>query len=222
MTDKSKILRALGLIVLGIATATAAYLYFGTGGGPATAAGGSPPVRPKTTSGTRVTPSRPEASRVPQQMFDEPFVDGRTVGDVAAAARELSFKPTIAPGLGRPTRIFVHDAYRPQALALVYDHPVDGRLALTEEPIDMPADLQRQGLEQMAAGCDPATGCVGSWTMQPLFNGNRALVISNAPAVNAVVWIHDGGIRYQLMGPGTTLSANRALAVANAIEAAAK
>jgi hypothetical protein len=222
MNEKAKIFRALALIVLGLAAATAAYMFFGTGGGSATAAGGSPPVRPKTTSGTRVTPSRPESNSVPRRMFDEPFVDGRAVADVAAAARELSFKPTIAPALGRPTRIFVHNAYRPQALALVYDSPVDGRLALTEEPIDMPEDLQRQALEGMAAGCDPATGCVGSWTMHTLFNGNRALVISDAPNVNAVVWIHDGGIRYQLMGPGTTLSANRAVAVANAIEAAVR
>jgi hypothetical protein len=222
MTEKTKILRALALMVLGLAAATTAYLVFGTGGGSATAAGGSPPVRPKTTSGTRVTPSRPESNSVPRQMFDEPFVDGRAVGEVANAARELSFRPTIAPALGQPARIFVHNAYRPQALALVYDHPVDGRLVVTEEPIDMPEDVQRQALDGMAAGCDPATGCVGSWTMHTLFNGNRALVISSVPDVNAVVWIHDGGIRYQLMGPGTTLGATRALAVANAIEAAAQ
>jgi len=58
--------------------------------------------------------------------------------------------------------------------------------------------------------------------MHALFNGNRALVISDPPDVNAVVWVHDGGIRYQLMGPGTTLSATRAVAVANAIEAAVR
>src|SRR5256885_5864418 len=93
MNEKAKILRALSLVALALATAAAAYMFFGSGGGSATAAGGSPPVRPKTTSGTRVPPSRPESTSVPRRMFDEPFVDGRTVADAATAARELSFQP---------------------------------------------------------------------------------------------------------------------------------
>ncbi len=83
----------------------------------------------------------------------------------------------------------------------------------------MPEDYQRQGLEDMAARCDPATGCVGSWTMRHLLSGNRALVISR-PEVTAIVWIHDGGTRFQLLAPGSSVSVP-ALAIANVIEAAA-
>lgn len=92
---------------------------------------------------------------------------------------------------------------------------------VTEEPSDMPEDVQRQALEAMAAGCAPASGCVGSWTMHSLRNGNEALLISSPPNVNAVVWIHSGGIRYQLMGPAASFSASAALEVADLIEQAA-
>lgn len=220
MSKKTNIRRA------GVATAAAgvvAALAFGSAflNSGSAATGGQPPSRPKTTTGVNVTPTRPDSNEVPKEMFDQPFVDGRLVGGVADANRELPFRTTAPTSLGAPAKIFLHGEYRPQAVALVYDHPVYGRIVVTQEPIDMPEELQRRALAEMAAACDPATGCVGSWTTEQLSNGNRALLISSPPEVNAVVWIHAGGIRYQLMGPGTSLGASVALAVANVIEAAA-
>ena len=175
----------------------------------------------KTTSGANVTPGTPEPARFPTEIFSQPFVDGREVASVAGASGQLAFHANAPASLGAPVSVFVHADYRPQALALVYQHPTRGRFVVTEEQIDMSEDVQRQALETMASTCDPATGCVGSWTMHDLSNGNRALLISDPPNVNAVVWIHSGGIRYQLMGPAGSFSVAAALAVADVIERAA-
>jgi len=48
----------------------------------------------------------------------------------------------------------------------------------------------------------------------------RALVISSSE-VTAIVWIHDGGTRFQLLAPGSSVSVPAALTIANVIEAAA-
>jgi len=170
---------------------------------------------------TDVTPRTPERREVPEQMFDQPFVDAREVGDVVQASRELSFRAATPASLGRPAKVLVHRDYRPQALALVYDHPTHGRFALTQEPIDMPEAVQRNGLEELAAQCNPETGCVGSWTMHPLANNNQALVISSPPDVTAVIWIHTGGVRFQLMGPSDSLGVTAALAIASLVEVSA-
>ena len=177
-------------------------------------------VPPAPISKTDVTPLTPEPEDRPEELFDDPFVDGFLVTDVATAAQVLPFRPAAPVSLGNPVKVFLHRDYRPQALALVYDHPLMGHFALTQEPINMPESLQRQGLEQLAAQCNPTTGCVGSWTMVQLGASNRGLLISSTK-VTAVIWIHAGGIRFQLMALASSMPAATAVGLANIIDAAA-
>jgi hypothetical protein len=181
-----------------------------------------PPNRTFSGTGTAVdvTPAQPqEPPSVPAEMFDDPFADGAAVADVGTAARVLSFQPAAPAAVGTPARVFLHEDYTPQALALVYDHPKYGRFTVTQQPVQMEEDVQRAALEQLAATCDPAKGCQGIWTMHDLVNGNRALVISAPPAMTGIIWIHKGGIRYELMAPSSSLSVATALVVANVFEA---
>jgi hypothetical protein len=150
----------------------------------------------------------------------QPFVDDLPVANVASVESQLSFHASAPASVGKPEAVYLHQTYRPQALGLVYRDGL-GHFLVTEEQIDMTQDEQVQGLEQLAATCDPAAGCEGSWTMQDLQDGTPALVISNPPdGANAVIWIH-GGVRFQVFGAASRFNLTNALDVANAVESAA-
>ncbi len=159
--------------------------------------------------------------RGPGGISEMPFTDARVVASVDKARPELPFRPSAPFSLGTPEAVYVHEDYRPQALGLIYRSASLGHFIVTQEPVAMPHNEQVAGLQQLAANCNPATGCQGSWTMANIGNGNPALIISNPPdGVNAVIWIH-GTTRFQLFGATTEFTSDNALTAASALEAGA-
>ena len=156
----------------------------------------------------------------PRVNWDRPFIDGVSVSSVAAAADQLPFRPALPATVGTPAVVVVHGDIGGhsgfQALGLAFSTPAAGRFIVTEEP----TKSSTPELQQLAASCDPTSGCEGSWTMVTLSDGMPALEIA-ADVSTGLVWIKNA-VRYDVYGPSSTFSSARATQLANAFEAATK
>lgn len=65
------------------------------------------------------------------------------------------------------------------------------------------------------AGCDPLAGCEGEWSLVRIRNDITALLIEGDIA-NSIVWLEDD-IRFDVVGPAETFSADEAIEVANQV-----
>lgn len=68
------------------------------------------------------------------------------------------------------------------------------------------------------AGCDPSTGCQGSWSIVQLATGLNALLIQGE-ASTALIWL-DNGMRFTVMGPPSTFTPASAEQIANTLQQA--
>jgi hypothetical protein len=155
---------------------------------------------------------------------DLPTIDWQNpLGTLATSFHEarsgLAFDPHV-PDLGTPEAISIldpdHVEKKDLSIAFVYVDPEIGEYYVHES---LPTMTQDQ-LEQLAT-CQPGeTGCsTEGWSMQPIRSGIGALVIYASESVSvatSVMWLEDG-IQYTLMGPRSTMTAARAIAIADQI-----
>jgi hypothetical protein len=155
---------------------------------------------------------------------DLPAIDWQNpLGTIATslhgARSGLAFDPEV-PNLGAPEAISILDPEHldrtDRSIAFVYADPEIGDYYVQE---GVPTMTQEQ-LEQLAT-CQPGeTGCsTEGWSLQPIRNGIRALVIYAPESISvatSVMWLEDG-IRFTLMAPRSTMSADRAVAIADRI-----
>jgi hypothetical protein len=149
-----------------------------------------------------------------QLDWSQIFADGEKLPDIATAASRLPFRPVAPAAIGRLRAIFVHRGVKSrarQALGLVIDHPAYGRFLLSEEPTTMTAAQ----LATIAARCDPAHGCEGTWRMVSLPNGTPALLVAG-PASTGLLWLRKS-VRFDVYGPPDTFTVASATDVANTI-----
>lgn len=130
-------------------------------------------------------------------------------------AELVAFAPVDVSPLGTPDGVFVTDPrlapQQARVVAWTFDHPTYGAFVLIQEP----SQTTQEELESLA-GCDPASGCQGSWSLVELASGRRALLIEG-PASTALIWL-DGGRRLTAMGPSGTFFPASAEAVAEALQ----
>jgi hypothetical protein len=146
--------------------------------------------------------------------FDRVFVDDAEVKTVAAARSYVAFNPNVPPSLDPPKSIVLHSVFRPQALGLVYDDATYGRFVVVEEP----SKMTTSDLSELAATCDPMTGCEGSWTMTNLVGQIPSLLISNPPEVTTIAWLQ-GTTLLRISGPAETLRPDDAIRLATSFVA---
>lgn len=156
----------------------------------------------------------------PPVNWDRPFIDGVSIPSLSAASNQLPFEAALPATVGTPAAVVVHGDIGThtelQALGLVFNTPSAGRFIVTEEP----TKSSTAELLQLAASCDPADGCEGSWTMVTLSDGTPALEIA-ADISTGLIWVKNG-VRYDVYGPTATFDSARATQLANAFEAVAK
>jgi hypothetical protein len=151
---------------------------------------------------------------------DLPPIDWQNpLGTIATSLQNarsgLVFDPQV-PNLGAPEAISIldpaHVDQKDLSIAFVYADPAIGEYYVQE---GVPTMTQDQ-LEQLAT-CQPAeTGCsTEGWSLQPIRNGVTALVIYAPEGVSvatSVMWLEEG-IQYRLMGPRSTMTAERAIEI---------
>lgn len=115
--------------------------------------------------------SRSPGSASEPPDFDHPLIDGESVTSVQAAGKQLPFASAVPSSLGQPSSVFVHQAYRPQALGLVYRSSPFGRFLVIEQLTNQ-TDAYLRGL---VAGCHIETGCEGTWSIVVLNDNGEAL-----------------------------------------------
>ena len=157
----------------------------------------------------------PPSAEGPPFSVDDPLVNGipTTEGE---AASHLAFDPVVPEALGEPLRLVMTTPdvagtrKEDLAFAVVYDHPDYGRFYIVQA---VPQTTQAE-LESLA-GCDPSQGCEGEWSLVTIRSGVTALLIEG-PVANSVIWLEDG-VRFDVVGPAETFSAEEVLEVANRV-----
>jgi hypothetical protein len=155
---------------------------------------------------------------------DLPRIDWQNpLGTLATSFQEarsgLAFDPQV-PDLGTPETISIFDpdavGRRERSIAFVYTDPEIGEYYVLER---LPTMTQDQ-LEQLAT-CQPGeTGCsTEGWSLRSIRSGFTGLVIyapENMSVATSVMWLEDG-IQYTLMGHRSTMTAERAITIADQI-----
>jgi hypothetical protein len=177
---------------------------------PAAGSGPTGPTPSVSVSSTEAAVAQPD---VPSIDWASPLESQIEVPSEQLAASLLTFQPIVPEALGSPTTIAINDpAEFPEGalgLGLEYFHPEFGHFWLMEEPTLM-TQAELEGL----AGCDPSTGCEGTWEVVELSQGIRGLLIAGSGSVG-VMWLRDG-VRFDLMGPPDTLTIDEAISAATA------
>lgn len=144
--------------------------------------------------------------------WNNPLGVGVEVSSVQSVMGQLAFTPVQPPAsLGDAVGVFVSPPeidLQERAIGWVYQSSTYGRFFITEEI----SQTTQQELESLA-GCDPNTGCEGSWTVVTLQDGTRGLLIAG-PASTGIVWLN-GNLRFDVFGPPDTFTVSNATAVAN-------
>jgi hypothetical protein len=147
----------------------------------------------------------------PPPEWENLLIDGDVVGTIPDASAALRFAPTLPIGIGAPDRIVLGGSDgggKSTILATRFNTEKHGMFWLIQEE----SQIDQKELEGLAASCDPAKGCVGSWTVVSLDAGTRALAIVG-PEVTSVMWLH-GAIRFDLTGPSATFDVAKAREIA--------
>jgi len=154
----------------------------------------------------------------PGPDWDAPLVDGVSLAAVEEAQALVPFPVFLPDELGAPVRLVVTDpasaAPEMRAVAAVYDHATYGRFWVIVRISEMSEEELRSW-----AGCDPAAGCEGSWTLVP-FRGSDEAILIEGPLATSVVWL-SGDLRYDVVGPAQTFGGTAALEVAADVAATA-
>jgi hypothetical protein len=149
----------------------------------------------------------------PEPDWDAPLVNGVTVPDIQIANEALAFTGIVPKGLNSDPAIMITDPSaaprEDRSLGLVYDDPQFDRFYIVEV---IPQTTQKE-LEYLAASCDPATGCQGSWSLVSLADEITALLIQGPVATSIVFLTPD--VRIDIVGPAETLSGDEVTQIAN-------
>ena len=129
----------------------------------------------------------------------------------------LTFVPVDVSALGTPNGTFVTNPSLStppgRVIAWSFDHPKYGTFVVVEE-ISQTTQAELESL----AGCDPGTGCQGSWSIVQLETGPKGLLVEG-PASTAFIWL-DRGMRLTVMGPPGVFSPASAEEIADTLQRA--
>jgi hypothetical protein len=165
--------------------------------------------------------SRSEAAlgepREPAMDFSAPLAGAGLQVASGQAADLLPFTPVDVSVLGTPKATFVTNpqASRPsdRVVAWTFNTSKYGTFDVVEEV----SQTTQAELESLA-GCDPSTGCEGSWAVDPLASGTNALLIQGSGST-ALIWLHNG-MRFTVMGPPGVFTPGSAEEIANGLQGA--
>lgn len=168
---------------------------------------------------SQIRPAPPAAGPAgdlrPPVDIDTPLVQGVSIPSVDEANSDAAFSVTAPNVEGTPVDILVSNphyvARSDRAIAMVFHNAPHGTFDVVEEV----SRASQADLASLAATCNPAKGCEGSWTMVTLNNGTPALLIQGPPGTTTgVIWIK-GSVYFDVYGLAGSFSAQDSLAVAN-------
>ncbi len=152
--------------------------------------------------------SSPSDAGIPEALpvdWNSPLDGGISVtADEAAAS--LAFPPVFPRLLGTPAKILINSDVVPvehRAMGAEYTSDSGVQFWLMEQPTDW-TNATLEGLSIC-----PSSGCLGTWKIFPLPDGNEALINAGSGST-AVTWVA-GGVRFDIVGPPTTFTINDAV-----------
>jgi hypothetical protein len=131
----------------------------------------------------------------------------RLVGPVSMALRHLAERVELAPAIGPPAGIYRSSR---RALVLYGAHSRGGMFRFTVAP--RPSGFSRHALRDLARECSVCSDN----RLVTLAPGVRGALVAGGNGANSITWL-ERGLQMQVLGPATSFSTPRAIAVARAL-----